>query len=85
MDKKERYALFIILFIVAISIFLMALRGRYQIVTIGPGYPVSHDTWTGRVYIGGTNDIYNRPQEAQEKQQKRSPRDLLKEAVPENQ
>ena len=57
MNKRE-YAIIVILGLaISASMVLLALRGRYQYGTMGPGWPISHDTWTGKIYQNGTEFV----------------------------
>lgn len=53
MAKAERLMLIAIGAIVAISLFLIALRGRYKAIS---NPPCTYDSWSGKMYLGGTNN-----------------------------
>jgi len=60
MTKNEKRILLGILFLATISLFLLSLKGRYQYGTAGQyQHPLSHDTWTGTIYVGGTSVVLN--------------------------
>lgn len=63
MSRFERTIIVLSVLLIAISAFLFSLKGRYQYADF-----CSHDTWTGKIYRGGTKLIDNKSVDKVEEQ-----------------
>jgi hypothetical protein len=53
MTKTERFMVIGIGAVIALSLFLMALKGRYRAIS---NPPCTYDSWSGKMYLGGTDN-----------------------------